>query len=87
MQFKRAIHIATWLCGAIIRGVSGEIVNTMDVHQDTPIMCAKQLLRAAQVRVHAYASACKYISLWVSFSIDNVHIRTVFMIFTYPILL
>lgn len=50
MQFKRAIHIATWVCGAIIRGPSADVVSKMDVHQDTPIMCAKQLLRAAQVR-------------------------------------
>lgn len=51
MQFKRAIHIATWLCGAIIRGAAGGVVSKMDVHQDTPITCAKQLLRAAQVRI------------------------------------
>ena len=44
-QFRRFVMVATWLCERI-GGAAADVVKKINFEQDTPIMTAKQLLRA-----------------------------------------
>jgi serine/threonine protein kinase len=57
MQFNRFAHVACWLCGKI-GGPAASAVANIDLAQDTPVMTAKQLLRAAQVCALLLQPAC-----------------------------
>lgn len=49
MQFQRFAYVALWLVGAVSTSLAAEVAKSVDVHSDTPVMMAKQILRLTQM--------------------------------------
>jgi len=49
MQFQRFAYVALWLVSAVSTSLAAEVAKSVDVHSDTPVMMAKQILRLTQM--------------------------------------
>ena len=49
MQFQRFAYVALWLVSAVNSSLAAEVAKSVDIHSDTPVMMAKQILRLTQM--------------------------------------